>query len=190
MAKPRIVPCMRDVKTVPRRELPMRESFKPRLGKIRICAHTDGGYTLDPTGELAAIMDVVDRNGELADLVAWFPDNSRAWWLRYGDHPILGAEALAIAQYHCGAIRLHATPEDWLAGAVDHWCRITAGRFPHSPYSAFCILRWDIDLREALEGTGSIVCDDLELQKRFRRILRQWEPRVTVARQGGVLRAA
>ena len=64
-------------------------------GLARIETKDDGTYVVDPHGKLAALVPVRDRYGELVDLVAWFPDNPSAWWLRYGDEcPVLGSRAL------------------------------------------------------------------------------------------------
>ena len=61
------------------------------LTAIRVATKDDGTYRVDPEGRLAALIPVRDRWGEIVDAVAFFPEQSEQWWLRYGDEmPILG----------------------------------------------------------------------------------------------------
>ena len=127
----------------------------------RILTRADGTFFRDPDGDPAIIVAVYDRDNELCDLIAWFPPDDSCWWLYYGDAtPILGPRNLAIAAYFGTKISLHSTPERWaLAG----------GR-------GAAILSWDADCRDLFEGVGGIEFDCPELETRFRRMLRAWEP--------------
>ncbi len=132
----------------------------PKLGAARIVTSSGGTYQPDPAGEYAAIIGVHDAECELVDLCAWFPDAPGRWWLRFSDECFfLGARALAVAAYFHDPIELHATPEAWaLAG----------GR-------GVCLLRWDIDARDWIEGVKRIDAHPA-VAARLRAIFRAWEP--------------
>ena len=132
----------------------------------RIKAHDNGLFEFSPEGELAAVARVHDSEGDLADFVAWFLDRPGEWWLRYGDIPILGSHALAVAAYHGDGTRLYATPEAWLLG----------GR------RGVCVLLWGAPLNDLFAGVGNIECDNPALGKRIMTALRRWEPRVKLMR--------
>ena len=129
------------------------------IGAARIVVSGDGTYQPDASGQWAAILAVHDQDGEVADLVAWLVDRPGRWWLRYGEVVVLGARTLAVARYHGDPITLHDTPQSWaLARGV-----------------GACVLRWDVDLRELLDGIARVDCAP-NLADRLRRSLRQWEP--------------
>ena len=138
------------------------------IGIARILTRRDGLYEPDAAGDLAVITPVHDRHDELADLVAWWPDEPETWWLRRGDEtPFLGTRNLAMAAYYGDPITLHPTPWDWLL----------AGR------KGVCVLQWSWPLDNLFEGVGAIECSSPALRQRLVAALRRWEPRVTV-RQG------
>ena len=133
---------------------------KPVFGAARIVPSDDGTYEPDPAGEYAAILGVHDRDGELVNLCAWFPDKPGHWWLRYRDECFfLGARALEIAAYFGDPIELHGTPQDWaLAGG-----------------QGACVLRWDVDLRPWFEGVRRVDSHPA-VAARLRQNFRTWEP--------------
>ena len=135
------------------------------IGAARIVPSADGTYRPDPSGQWAVILPVRDREGELCDLAAWFPNQPERWWLRFGDAtPLLGARALAVAAYFGDPIELFPTPEQWaLAG----------GR-------GCAALNWCAPIGDLFEGVSRVECDSPALQVRLRDTLRRWEPPVTV----------
>jgi hypothetical protein len=137
------------------------------IAAARIRTRPDGLYKLADDGDVAVIIPVYDSNHKLADLCAWDPATPGRWWLRCGDIAVLGGHALAVEAYHGGAIRLYATPQEWLLGR---------------PRGA-CILLWAAPLDHLFEGVGTVDCDSPELHQRFMKALRRWEPRVVVRRR-------
>lgn len=139
----------------------------PRIGAARIATRADGRYLPRANGQWAVILAIHDRHGELDDLVAWYPRSPCAWWLRFGDCPVLGAHELAIAAYYHRPVKVFSTPERWLlAGGV-----------------GTCVLCWDVDIRSLFEGVPRAECDTPELQRRLLQRLRRWEPTVVLARR-------
>ena len=136
-----------------------KSSFALEFGASRIVTAADGTYRPDTEGEWAAALGVHDQDGELADLVAWFPDRPGRWWLRYGEVVVLGARALAVARYFNDPTTLHGTPQSWA---------LARGK-------GVCVLRWDVDLWELFDGIARVDCVP-NLADRLRRSLRQWEP--------------
>ncbi len=129
------------------------------IGAARIVVSGDGTYRADTSGQYAAILAVHDQDGEVADIVAWFPDAPGRWWLRYGEVVVLGARALEVARYFNDPTTLHGTPQSWALARGD----------------GACVLRWDVDLRELFDGIARVDCAP-NLADRLRRSLRQWEP--------------
>ena len=100
---------------------------------------------------------------DIVDLLAWLPDKPETWWLRRGNEtPILGARNLAIAAYFGDKITLHPNPQDWL---------LAGGH-------GVCVLKWSWPLDNLFEGVGAVECDSPQLQERFVKALRRWEPPV------------
>ena len=139
---------------------------KPVFGVARIVPSDDDTYRPDPAGEYAAILGVHDRDGELVDLCAWFPDRPGRWWLRYGDVFVIGARNIAIAADFDNPIVLHSTPQEW-ALAHGHGA---------------CLLRWSFDPRGWFEGVSAVRCDSQALAARFQTAIRNWEPKLTISR--------
>ena len=110
---------------------------------------------------------MADSDGELSDLIAWFPEQPVRWWFLYGNEPILGSRQLAVAAYFGEAIKLYSTPERWLLASGD----------------GAVILRWGIDCRDLFDGIARVECDCQQLQRRFRKALRSWEPTVASVRE-------
>lgn len=74
---------------------------------------TEGShYQPAEDGREALILPVAD--GDLLDLIAWFPDEPGRWWRRTGIPDILGEEAVRISRHTGERLRLHANPRDWL----------------------------------------------------------------------------
>ena len=134
------------------------------LHAVRIETQGNGLFGFSTDGDVAAVARVHDSNNELGDFVAWFPDHPNQWWLRRGDIAVLGGHDLAVAGYHGGDIRLHATPQAWLLG----------GR------RGTCILMWDAPLDDLFNGVGAVDCDSPALRQRFVAALRRWEPRINL----------
>jgi hypothetical protein len=139
------------------------------IATARIHTRPDGLYELADggDGDMVVMIPVYDSNHELADLCVWDPAAPGRWWLRYGDVAVLGGHALAVEAYHGGAIRLHATPQEWLLGQR----------------RGVCVLLWAAPLDYLFEGVGTVDCDSPELHQRFMKALRRWEPRVVVRRR-------
>ncbi len=148
---------------------------KPRFGRAQIQPLASGAYRPSDDGKWSVVLGVHDRHNELADLVAWFPDDPSRWWMRHGDEtPLLGARALAFAADCHEPVTLLPTPEAWL--------------FAHRerPKGAVvCIMDWGVDLAPLFDGVLRVDCDSPDLRERFQRALRAWEPKITVARQEG-----
>ena len=130
---------------------------------LRIETHDDGCFEFSAGGDLAAVARVHDSDHDLADFVAWFPDDRPGrWWLRNGNCAVLGAHELAVAAWGGGVVRFHETPEAWFRG----------GRH------GVCVLLWGAPLDDLFAGVGSIRCDSPALRQRLVTVLRRWEPRV------------
>ncbi len=127
----------------------------------------DGSFEFAPDGEPAIVAKVHDAHGDLADFVAWQPERPGRWWLRRGDIAVLGGHALEVANYHGDNIRLLETPQDWFRSGGDD----------------VCILLWAAPLVELFDGVGTVECDSPELQQRFVKALRRWEPCITTRRE-------
>ena len=143
----------------------MPEPGVPRLTALRITAKDDGTYSVDPHGQLAALVPVRDQWGEIVDAVAFLPDEPEQWWLRFGDDtPILGAQALGHAAWERQPLMLWETPEQWLLnhrrGAV--------------------VLDWGIDLRSIFDDVPAIVCQSRALSDRLKENFLAFGPRLTV----------
>ena len=140
----------------------------PPIYAARIIPHRDGTFKFDRSGEVAVIMAVNDRTGELCDYVAWLPDRPGRWWLRLGDvSPVLGAGNIELAVLCHEPITLHSTPQDW---ALD------AGH-------GACILDWDVCFAEIFSGVAGVECSTPALQHRLRQAFRRWAPRITLVPQ-------
>ena len=145
-----------------------------RFGRARIQPLASGNYRPSDDGKWAVILEVRDRHNELADLVAWLPEDVSRWWLRHGDEtPLLGARSLVFAADCHEPVTLLPTPEAWL--------------FSHSKpnsHAIVCVLDWGVDLGPLFEGVSQVECDGSELQKRLQRSIRAWEPQIRAPRQG------
>ena len=130
------------------------------LGARRIVTSAGGTYRPVPNGNYAAILPVHDLEGDLVDLVAWFPDSPRRWWLRHRDDCfILGARALEVAAYFNDPIELQGTPQMWA----------------RSGGQGACVLRWDVDLSPWFEGVKRVDCHPV-VAEHLRQNFRAWEP--------------
>ena len=159
------------------------------FGIARIATSADGLFQPDPKGEPAVLIGVDDSLGRLGDLCAWIPDAPGRWWLRTGDCPILGAEAIANAAEDGRSIRLWSTPQQWLMAKPRDCIRPTAACYrvcgTCSVPRRGAILDWSADLRQTFQGVASVHCDHPELETRFRRALRRCEPRELGHAAGG-----
>jgi hypothetical protein len=126
-----------------------------------------GGFVLAPDGEPSIVGEVRDAYGDIADFVAWQPEKPERWWLRHGDIAVLGGHALAVAAFHGDRIRLYGTPQDWF----------------RTRQRGVCILLWDAPLDGIFDGVGAVECDSPELQQRYVKALRRWEPPVIVRQE-------
>ena len=140
---------------------------RPWFGRARIATRPDGIYEPDLAGEWAVVAGAFDANGELGDLVAWFPERPGQWWRRTGDIPVLGARELAIAADGGWSIWLFPTPNDWL--------------FAHG--DGVCIIDWAVPLDWLFDGVARVECPDPALGDRLARALRRWEPDITLTRE-------
>ena len=131
---------------------------------LPIKTNDDGLFGFDSHGELAIVADVIDSEGDPADLVAWQPERPGRWWLRFGDVAVLGSHELAVAAWGGGVIRLHGTPEEWFRG----------GRH------GTCVLLWDAPLDHLFAGVEHVDVDGVDHHHRLVNALRRWEPHVTV----------
>ncbi len=143
--------------------------------------NADGTFDPDPTGQDGqpmVVLGVKDRDGELVDIVAWYPTFPAKWYLRIGDEtPILGAHALALAAYYRRSITLYPTPETWLYA-----------RLRDRDLDAVAVLDWSVDLRPLFEGVSGITCTAPGLEPALYHSLRNFEPRITTVE--GVRHAA
>ncbi len=157
----------------------------PRFGRARIQPLASGNYRPSDDGEWAVILEVRDRHNELADLVAWLPNDPARWWLRHGDEaPVLGARALAFAADCHEPVILHPTPETWLFAHQGQPGGHLGQRHGDADGDTVCILDWGVDLAELFAGVSKVECQGADLQNRFQQALRVWEPQITVPRQG------
>ena len=159
-----------------------------RFGRAKIQPLASGAYRPSDAGQWAVVLEVRDRHNELADLVAWLPDDPGHWWLRHGDEtPLLGARALAFAADGVGPVTLLPTPEAWLFAHRER-PKLDAGMIGTEVYvgpgAVVCIMDWGVDLAPLFDGVLRVDCDSPELQKRLQRSLRAREPRITAPRQG------
>ena len=147
---------------------------RPSVVAAQIYPLEDGTFRWSNAGRWALTIGVDDRDGRLVDFVAYFQDDRSTWFLRRGDEsPVLGAPELAFAAYHNKPVKLCSTPDLWLSGHRRHlW------------HSIFCIIDWGVNLAPFLDGVSRVECDSPELQKRLRRALREWEPKITAPRRG------
>ena len=152
----------------------MSAAALPRFGRARVQPLASGAYRPSGDGKWAVILEVHDRHEELVDLVAWLPDDAGHWWLRAGgETPLLGARDLAIAADRHEPVSLLPTPEQWLfAHSTPNSCAVV------------CIMDWGVTLAELFAGVSKVECQGADLQNRFQRALRVWEPQITVPRQG------
>ncbi len=160
----------------------------PRFGRSRVQPLASGNYRPSDDGQWAVVLEVRDRHNELADLVAWSPDDPGHWWLRHGDEtPLLGARALAFAADGVGPVTLLPTPEAWLFAHRER-PKLDAGEsgaeVSLSSGAVVCIMDWGVDLTPLFDGVLRVDCDSPELQKQLQRSLRAREPRITAPRQG------
>ncbi len=140
---------------------------RPSFVMTRIEPLGDGTFKPTESGEWAVTIGVDDRDECLCDFCAWFLDDEWRWWLRHGDQcHVLGAQELAFAANCRKTIKLVSTPEVWL----------------RSRGAGVCVLRWDLDLAPLFEGVERVECDSPNLERRFREMLRQWEPKVVTRR--------
>ncbi len=166
----------------------MTGAHLPRFGRAKIQPLASGAYRPSDAGQWAVILEVRDRHNELADLVAWLPNDPARWWLRHGDEaPVLGARALAFAADCHEPVTLLPTPEAWLFAHRERPkldARMTGAEVYVGPVAVVCIMDWGVDLAPLFDGVLRVECQGPDLQKRFQRALRACEPKITAARQG------
>ncbi len=143
------------------------------MGKVmRYITRADGTFGPDPTGQDGqpmVVLGVKDQDGELVDIVAWYPTFPAKWYLRIGDEtPILGAHALVIAAWYHRPVTLYPTPEAWLYA-----------RLRDRDQDAVCVLDWSVDLRPLFEGVRGVTCTAPGLEPDLYHSLRNFEPRIT-----------
>ena len=159
-----------------------------RFGRARIQPLASGAYRPSDAGQWAVILEVRDHDNELADLVAWLPDDPAHWWLRHGDEvPLLGARSLAFAADCHEPVTLLPTPERWLFAHRERSkldARMAGAEVYVGPGAVVCVLDWGVDVGPLFDGVLRVDCDSPELQKQLQRSLRAWEPRATAPRQG------
>ena len=135
------------------------------LTAIRIVTTGNGTYRVDPRGELAVLVPVRDRWGELIDAVAFFQDDPGRWWLRFGDEsPILGARTLARAAWEHQPLILWETPLQWLL----------------KRRRGCCVLDWGANLRPLFDEIPEIACQSGALSERLQRNFLEFGLRPTV----------
>jgi len=136
-----------------------------RLTSVRIATKDNGTYAIAPDGQLAALVPVRDRMGEIVDAVAYLPCRPGRWWLRYHDTVILGAQALAHATWERQPLEMLETPQDWLL----HRRR------------GVVVLDWGCDLRPMFEDIPEIRCQSQALIDRLQGNFLRFGPRLTVS---------
>ncbi len=124
-----------------------------------IIAESNGMFAFDDVSErierLAAIVVALDRAGEPADLVAWFPGTPTQWWLRTGNTVLLGADRLGDAEWGNGDARLYSSPARW-------WAADDA--------RGACVVNWGkLDPALDFAGLRSLACDAPALLRRLNR---------------------
>ena len=161
----------------------------PRFGRARVQPLASGAYRPSDDGKWAVVLEVRDRHNELADLVAWLPDDPGHWWPRHGDEtPLLGARSLAFAADCHEPVTLLPTPEAWLFAHRERPkldARMTGAEVYVGPGAVVCIMDWGVDFAPLFDGVLRVDCDSPDLRERFQRALRAWEPKITVAHQEG-----
>ncbi len=112
------------------------------LAKIR----PDGqNYVPDDDGLEAVIVPVFD-GGVVVDLVAFQPAQPELWWVRRGETPFLGSDALERLWLN-EPLRLHRDPLGWLRGGAQP--------------NAAVVLSWKAAATQIF-AVPSIVADDYE----------------------------
>ncbi len=110
---------------------------------------------------VAPVFDGAVSPERLVDLAAWLPSAPGRFWRRSGWGVLLGWPALAAARRHGEPMRLHPTPQHWIA---DQW-------------RGACILDWQHGLAE-MEDVPGIVCDSVTFAEHIERRLKQRAPRL------------
>ena len=131
---------------------------------LPIKTNGNGLFAFCRHGEPAIVADVIDSEGDPADLVAWQPERPGRWWLRFGDCAVLGGHNLALASWYGDSIHLHGTPQDFFR-AGQRGC---------------CVLLWDAPLDDLFAGAVAVDVDGVDHHHRLVNALRRWEPRVAV----------
>ncbi len=135
--------------------------------KIQVSGST---YQHCPDGSRAFQVPVEDRFGVAYDIVAWPVDDPNVWWTRRGLATVLGEHALFVAEWRGAAVRLYATPRDWL--------------FSRDPM-AVCIVDWSSNLRQALGAAPEVICQTAPLKSELeRRLYQQVRPAFAISVRG------
>lgn len=147
---------------------------RPSVVAAQILPRENGTFEWSKTGRWALTVGVYDHNELLIDFIAYFSDDPSRWFLRRRtESPVLGARDIAFAVDQQQPVALFSTPDLWLSGHCGRSWRSIA-----------CIVDWSVNLAPLFDGVSRIECDSPELQKRLRRALREWEPKITVPRRG------
>ena len=112
---------------------------------------TDNSYfQYADDGPWAHMIPVATAGGDVIDVVAYFPEQPRLWWLHKGTATILGEEDLSRASYYDQPILLVETPLDWLR-----------------KQSTACIVDWTCDPRFVLRLVHEVRCSTSRLKNRL-----------------------
>jgi len=144
------------------------EAEGPTVAVHRVRPKRDGCFHYDPEGRWAVVLPIEDRDREIADIVAWLPEQPERWrYRRGGQIAVLGARNLAVALWRGEPVRLWSTPRDWL---------IAGG-------NGAVVLDFGADLRELFDGIPQVIAP-AEAIGPLTAALRRREPRLTVAQDG------
>lgn len=152
--------------------LPVASDFINEASRIdpKIQVFGDDTYQHCEGGFPAMQIPVDDRFGEPYDIVAYAVDDPTVWWTRRGLATVLGEHALFVAEWRSEAVRLYATPRDWL--------------FSRDP-KAVCIIDWSSNLRRALGATPEVICQTTPLKAELeRRLYQQVSPAFAISVRG------
>ncbi len=145
------------------------EHYAPSFVMTRIEAQPDGTFRPNVSGQWAVTLAVDDREGRLADFVAYLLGAPGRWWLRRNELLILGVEEISRAEFYQRPLSLYETPHAWL---------LARGQ-------GSCVLDWGVDLRGIFEGVPRVHCQSVELRERLRRSFLKSLPKITAPRPRG-----
>ena len=111
----------------------------PLVGVGPVETHSSGLFEPTFAGPPAIWVPCYTRTEDLADLVCFYPQRPKRWWLRLGVADVLGESNFG-RLFHLDPTLIHATPLDWLKAGGD----------------GFVVIDWQLDPVDAFLDAGHL----------------------------------